>query len=183
MRSVVFSRNRGLSTRTGQICCGKITGCCLETYNAGVIESPERIFDGLLSCTRSYITSSSFLKSHREARAFWFQAGANSNGEDGNNLDDGFSELETPQEATPGGEIDDENETAAGDKNKPTTVAFSATTNAIRAAPDSSISTVLDKYVEDGNEVTQDDVSSTMNYLRKRRLRIKALQVTILVPH
>ncbi|KAL8489314.1 hypothetical protein ACS0TY_025284 [Phlomoides rotata] len=183
-RASIQFRNRGLTTGTCQICCGKteITNCCLDTYSAGVNESPERIFDGLLSCTRSYITSSSFLKSHREARAFSFQAGANSNGEDDDNFEDGFSELETPQEiaqeATSGDEIDDENETDAGDKKTSVKVAFSAITYAIRTAPDLPVSTVMDKWVEEGNEVTQDGVSSAMHYLRKRRLRVRALQLS-----
>lgn len=154
----------------------------METYNAGVIESPEGTFDGLLSCTRSYITSASFLKSRREARAFSSQAGANSNGKDDDDLDGGFSELETPQdifqEATSGDETDDEYETAGEDKNEPADVPFSAIIAAMRVAPESPVSMVMDKWVEEGNEVTQAEVSSAMHYLRKRRLRTKALQVT-----
>ncbi|KAK6149050.1 hypothetical protein DH2020_016575 [Rehmannia glutinosa] len=207
-RASLHLRNRGLSSGTGRICCAKsdVAKCCLENYNAGVIEPQEKIYDGLLPSTRFFNTSSSFPKSHREVCTFSSQAGAKSNGEDNDDLEDGFSELETPlgvaEETTSGDENDDDlsrselseeegvaddiqneleafgAETAVGEKNSPRTRASSAMTKAILAAPASSVSTVLDKWVEEGNEVTQTEATLTMLHLRKRRMFGKALELS-----
>ncbi|KAI3444323.1 hypothetical protein Pfo_000988 [Paulownia fortunei] len=209
-RASLHLRSRGLSSGTGRICYGKseIARCCLENHNAGIFEAQGKIFDGLLSSTRFYNTSSSSLKSHREVCTFSSQAGAKSSGEDDDGLEDGFSELETPldvaQEATSGDENDDDDlisrselseeegivddiqneleafgtETAVGEKNSPRTRASSRMTKAILAAPASSVRTVLDKWVEEGNEVTQTEVSITMLHLRKRRIFGKALELS-----
>lgn len=206
------SRNQGLTSRTGRICCGKteIARFCSETYNAGIIERQEKIFDGLLSCIRFCSTLSSFPKSHSGVCTFSSQAGAKSSGVDDDDLEDGFSELETPrdtaQEATSGDENDDDlssrselseeegiaddvlnqleafdTKTAAGEKKSARTRVSSAMTKAILAAPASPVSKVLDKWVEEGNEVTQEEVSLTMLHLRKRRMFVKAFQVIILI--
>lgn len=188
-------RNQGLAFRTGQSFCGKteFAKCCSKTCNAAVIEPQATIFDGLLSCTRFYSKSSCFSKSNRDIRTFSSQVGAKSNGED---LEDGFSELETPQdtaeEAVSGDENDDdlsseselsEEEGIAdvGKKNLSAPRASSAMVKAILGAIAIPVSKVLNKWVEEGNEVTQTEVSLTIDSLRKRRLFVKALQVIVLV--
>ncbi|KAI3446565.1 hypothetical protein Pfo_003230 [Paulownia fortunei] len=142
-----------------------------------------------------------------EVRTFSSEAGAKSSGEQDDNLEDAFSELETPhdavQKAASGDEIDDESmseselsegesiaddiqneletlgtETDAGEKRSLKTVATSAMIKAILAAPTLSVSQVLDKWVEAGNEVTRTEVSLTMLNLRKRRMFVKALQLS-----
>ncbi|KAK4412840.1 Pentatricopeptide repeat-containing protein, mitochondrial [Sesamum alatum] len=67
-------------------------------------------------------------------------------------------------------------ETDVEEKKSPKTI--SAMTKAILDAPTSSVSTVMDKWVEEGNEVTQNEVSLTTFQLRIRRLFIKALQLS-----
>lgn len=185
-------RNQGLPLRTGQTFCGKteFAKCCSEICNAAVIEPQATIFDGLLSRTRFYSKSSCFSKSNRDTRTFSSQVGAKSNGED---LDDGFSELETPQdtaeEAVSGDENDDdlsseselsEEEGIAdvGKKNLSAPKSSSAMFKAILGAIAVPVSKVMDKWVEAGNEVTQTEVALTMDILRKRRLFVKALQLS-----
>lgn len=177
----------------------------MQNCTAGIIEPQEKLIGGLLSSTRFYNSSSSSSKFHREVRTFSSQAGAKSSGEDNDDLEDGFSELETPldkaQGSTSGDESDDsksdiseedvdddlqneletfDTETAVREKKSRRTRASSAMTKVILASPASSVSTVLNKWVEEGNEVTQTEVSLTMLHLRKRRMFVKALQVIIL---
>lgn len=94
-----------MPSRSGRILCGKteFAKCSSETCNAAIIASQETIFDGLLSCRRFYSKSSGFPK---EVRTFSSQVG---NEDD---LANGFSELETPEnkieEAVSGDENDDD---------------------------------------------------------------------------
>ncbi|KAH6818697.1 PENTATRICOPEPTIDE REPEAT 596 [Perilla frutescens var. frutescens] len=198
-------RNQRLSSRSGRIFCGKTesANCCSGTYNAAIIEPQETIFNGLLSCTRFYSKSSGFSKSHREVRTFSSQVGAKSNGED---LEDGFSELETPHdtvEAAASGDENDDNLSSGselseeegiaddvpneletlgseteGKKQLSTVKASSEMCKAILASLSLPVSKVLEKWVEEGNEVTETEVSLTMDILRKRRLFVKALQLS-----
>ncbi|XP_042046758.1 pentatricopeptide repeat-containing protein At1g80270, mitochondrial-like [Salvia splendens] len=193
-------RNKGSPSRSGRIFRGKteFAGCCSETSNAAIIAPRETIFDGLLSCTRYYSKSSGFPKSNREVRTFSSQVDANGNGED---LEDGFSELEAPQnsveEAASGDESDDGSGSGSelsedelneldtpgsetdGKKDKLTRAkASSAMCKAILAAPTSPVSKVLEKWVEDGKEVTESEAQLAMDILRRRKLFVKALQLS-----
>ncbi|KAL0359628.1 UNVERIFIED_CONTAM: Pentatricopeptide repeat-containing protein, mitochondrial [Sesamum angustifolium] len=136
----------------------------------------------------------------------FFQAGAGNSGQEDDELEDGFSDLEKPshvaQESTSGDESESDDdlisrselsgeedvaediqnelealgtETDVEVKKSPET---SAMAKAILDAPASLVSTVLDKWVEEGNEVTQNEVSLTMFQLRIRRFFIKALQLS-----
>ncbi|KAG8372135.1 hypothetical protein BUALT_Bualt12G0034900 [Buddleja alternifolia] len=190
--------NRGLSSGTARICCAKS-----EIARSCLVEPQNEHFDELLSSTRFYNTSSSSSKSYREVRTFSSQPDAKSSGEKDDDLEDGFSELETPHnathESTSGDESDDgsdlsEEEGVADDAQSELEVldtetdveatkslktrATSAMTKAILAAPASSVNTVLDKWVEEGKEVTQIDLTLTMLQLRKRRMFLKALQLS-----
>lgn len=198
-------RIQGLSSRSGRIFSGKteLAKCCSETYNAALIEPQETLYNELLSCTRFYSKSSGFSKSNREVRTFSSQVGAKSNGED---LEDGFSELETPHEtveaAASGDEMDDDLSSGSelseeegiaddvlnelethgsktdGKKQFSTGKAISAMSRAILASPAVPVSKVMEKWVEEGNEVTETEVNVTMVILRKRRLFVKALQLS-----
>ncbi|KAL1548761.1 pentatricopeptide repeat-containing protein, mitochondrial [Salvia divinorum] len=196
--------NKGLSSRSGQIFCGKteFVGRCSETSNAAINSPRETMFDGP-SCTKFYSKSSGFPKSNRGARTYSSQVDAKSNGEE---LEDGFSELETQhdsvEESASGDESDgglgsgselsedecmadgelNELETSGSEtdaKKKLTTAkASSAMCKAILAAPTLPVSKVLEKWVEDGNEVTRSETHLAMSNLRVRKLFVKALQLS-----
>ncbi|KAK4481763.1 hypothetical protein RD792_012674 [Penstemon davidsonii] len=190
--------NHGLSSGIARICCGKseVARCYLENHSSGYVETEEKSFGGLLSSTRFLNTFSTVSKSCGGVRTFSSQVGAKDSGEEDDDLD-GFSELETPhdavQEATSSDESDDEllsegdiavddmqndTETDVGKKRYTEPKAISEMTKAILATPALAVSKVLDKWVEEGNEVTQTEVSITMLHLRKRRMYIKALQLS-----
>lgn len=187
--SVGGFRNQGLISRISRICCGKaeIGRCSLEPCSAENIETQEKVFDVMLGCTRYYSSSSVFLKSHGEVRLFSSQADTKTNGEDDDDLEDGFSDLETPQDTVQGDGNDDdlssasEGEDTAVVEKKSYLSRTSGMTKAILNSPALPVSKVLDKWVEEGNEVTSTEVSVTMLHLRKRRLFVKALQVIFLI--
>ncbi|KAL8489317.1 hypothetical protein ACS0TY_024799 [Phlomoides rotata] len=180
-------RNQGLASRVSRICCGKteVARCCSVPCNAEIIGTQEKVFDGMLCCTRSYSSSSIFLKSHGEVCFFSSQADTKTNGEDDDDLEDGFSDLETPQDTVPGdgddlssaSEGEGSVDTAVGEKKSPLS-RTSEITKAILNAPALPVSKVLDKWVEEGNEVTRTEVSLAMLNLRRRRLFVKALQLS-----
>ncbi|XP_011075441.1 pentatricopeptide repeat-containing protein At1g80270, mitochondrial isoform X2 [Sesamum indicum] len=207
-RASIHLRNRGLSSGTARVCCGKseIARWCLENYNAGITKPQGKLCDGLLSSKRFYNTQSSCSKSQSEIRNFSSKAGARNSEQEDDDLEDGFSDLEKPsyvaQESTSGdeserdddlisrSELSEEEDVAEDTQNELEVLGtetdveekkspkISAMTKAILDAPASSVSTVLDKWVEEGNEVTQIEVSLTMFQLRIRRFFTKALQLS-----
>ncbi|XP_075517772.1 pentatricopeptide repeat-containing protein At1g80270, mitochondrial-like [Primulina tabacum] len=223
-RASIHLKNRVFIVRGTQIFFTKseIASCSLGHYNPVFAES-EVLIDGLLSSTKFYSTSSSSKlymavhtlsstkfcstssssKLYTAVHTFSSQAGTESGGENGDDLEDGFSELEGPtdatQEALSGDEnIDDqlisEEDSAAtytnnafleigtevdgGEKKYSKTRATSPMTEAILAAPPLTIHKVLDKWVEEGKEVTRKEVTSTFLHLRKRKLFLKALKLS-----
>ncbi|XP_073154396.1 pentatricopeptide repeat-containing protein At1g80270, mitochondrial-like [Henckelia pumila] len=204
-RASIYLKNRGLRYGVSQICCvtSEISTRHLENCYAGFTEPREKLLDGFLSTARFYNTSTS--KSFTEIRTFSSQAGPNSSREDDDDLEDGFSDLETPhglvQETVSGNENGDGSiseselseevdaddmqkelevlgdETGVGERKSTKRRATSAMTRVILAAS-SSISYILDKWIEEGNKVTQADVSICMLELRKRRLFVRALQLS-----
>ncbi|KAL0339772.1 UNVERIFIED_CONTAM: Pentatricopeptide repeat-containing protein, mitochondrial [Sesamum radiatum] len=207
-RASIHLRSQGLSSGAARACFGQseIAGWCLENYNAGVTKPQRKLCDGLLSSTGFHNTKSSCSKSQSEVRTFSSQAGAGNSGQEDDELEDGFSDLEKPshvaQESSSGDESESDDdlisrselsgeedvaediqnelealgtETDVEVKKSPET---SAMAKAILDAPASLVSTVLDKWVEEGNEVTQNEVSLTMFQLRIRRFFIKALQLS-----
>ncbi|KAL0404806.1 UNVERIFIED_CONTAM: Pentatricopeptide repeat-containing protein, mitochondrial [Sesamum radiatum] len=207
-RILYFWGSRGLSSGTARVCFGnsEIAGWCLENYDAGITKPQGKLCDGLLSSTGFYNTKSSCSKSQSEVRTFSSQAGAGNSGQEDDDLEDGFSDLEKPsyvaQESTSGdesegdddlisrSELSEEEDVAEDTQNEleglgtgtdveeKKTPKISAMTKAILNAPASSVSMVLHKWVEEGNEVTQDEVSLTMFQLRIRRNFTKALQLS-----
>ncbi|KAL3841160.1 hypothetical protein ACJIZ3_025751 [Penstemon smallii] len=197
-RASIHLKNHGLSSGIARICCGKsdIARCYLENHSSGYVETEEKSFGGLLSSTRFLNTFSTVSKPCGGVRTFSSQVGAKDSGEEDDDLD-GFSELETPhdavQDATSSDESDDEllsegdiavddmqndTESDVGKKRYTEPKAISEMTKPILATPALAVSKVLDKWVEEGNEVTQTEVSITMLHLRKRRMYIKALQLS-----
>ncbi|CAA0812836.1 Pentatricopeptide repeat-containing protein -mitochondrial [Striga hermonthica] len=124
-------------------------------------------------------------------RSFASGAGAKSTQEDDDDLDDGFSELETPVDSADGdddlakSDLSEEEDLqteleALGDvaeKISSKKRGLSAMTKTILDSPSSmSLSKVLDEWVGEGNEVNQTEAALTMLHLRKRRLFGKALE-------
>ncbi|XWS57162.1 hypothetical protein CRYUN_Cryun09bG0149300 [Craigia yunnanensis] len=137
------------------------------------------------------------------------QAGAESSEEE-NDLEDGFSELETPANAETkenhiardetkdglvvdrelAGDEEDVEETASNelellevetdpsDKRSSTRRTTSELFKAIISAPGHSVNKVLDKWLEEGKDLSRAEISVAMLNLRKRRMYGKALQLS-----
>ncbi|XP_073034093.1 pentatricopeptide repeat-containing protein At1g80270, mitochondrial-like [Primulina eburnea] len=204
-RASICLKNRGLSYGVSQICCVTSQNSTrhLENCYSGFAEPQEKLLDGFLSTVRFYNTST--FKSYTEMRTFSSQTGPKCSREDDDDLEDGFSDLETPhvlvQETVSGDENSDgptselelseevdaddlqkelevlRSETVVGETKSTKKRATSAMTRVILSTP-SSISEILDKWVKEGNKVTQADVSLCMIELRKRRLFVRALQLS-----
>ncbi|CAA3029072.1 pentatricopeptide repeat-containing At1g80270, mitochondrial-like [Olea europaea subsp. europaea] len=111
-RVSISTKNRGFSIWPSQICCVKteIARCYMDNYNAEFIEPQEIPADGLHSFRRFYNKASNFWKLSVEVRGYSSQADSK-NGEEDEDLEEGFSELEGP---TVSGAILEDN---AGDEN------------------------------------------------------------------
>ncbi|XP_022842177.1 pentatricopeptide repeat-containing protein At1g80270, mitochondrial-like [Olea europaea var. sylvestris] len=111
-RVSISTKNRGFSIWPSQICCVKteIARCYMDNYNAEFIEPQEIPADGLHSFRRFYSKASNFWKLSVEVRGYSSQADSK-NGEEDEDLEEGFSELEGP---TVSGAILEDN---AGDEN------------------------------------------------------------------
>ncbi|KAL3637141.1 hypothetical protein CASFOL_019440 [Castilleja foliolosa] len=200
-RASVHLRNQGVRSGSNIIrCSNSDISRYLENSNTGIIDTQDKIFDGLLASARFLNTSSISPKSHCKVRAFSSQTDTTSTKEDDDDLDDGFSELGTPAlVVTSEDDSDDEDiseeegiaaddiqnelevfgiETGAVEKNSPRTRAFSEMTRVILASPPVPVSKVLDKWVEEGNQVTQTEATITTLHLRKRRMFGKALELS-----
>ncbi|XP_051150676.1 pentatricopeptide repeat-containing protein At1g80270, mitochondrial-like [Andrographis paniculata] len=192
-RASIHLRNQELVWGTARICCGKLEtpGCCQGNYNSESLKPQKLLFDGLLS-SPSFFTTSRHSKLYEDVRTFSSQADAKSGGkeDDDDDVEDGFSELETPRDIA---EDDNEDEESDSEDTELDTIGsenhvevekslkprgISSLTKAILAAPASSVGTALDKWVEEGNEISQTEISISMSQLRRRRLYLKALQLS-----
>lgn len=172
----------------------EVTCYYLENNNAGIFESQGEGLDALV-CSRKFHKESSFSKLFMEIRTFSSHAGAkHSVGQDDmvqkaasvDQVDDNMtSDSELSEDESVNGiqnELDSlDTETDVGKKDSFRTAGPSAMTKAILAVPMSPVSKVLEQWVQEGNEVTVDEVSTTMLYLRQRRMYYKALQVCPLI--
>ncbi|KAL8460058.1 hypothetical protein ACS0TY_031042 [Phlomoides rotata] len=178
-RASIHLKNRGLCSGSTRICCVKseITGYYLENNNAGIIDSQGKMLDALV-CSRKYHKKSSFSKPYMEICTFSSHAGAKlSVGQDAS-LDKVDYELTFGSGLSEDELEGSDTETDVGKKDSFRTAGTSAMTKAILADPVALVSKVLDKWVQKGNEVTADEASKTMFYLRKRRMYFKALQLS-----
>lgn len=162
------------------------------------------MLDGLLSSNRCNHAVRVPTRFSIGCQSFSSQAGAKSGGEEEDDLEDGFSELETPEEtvttleehveddSTSASESDlssDENiEEALETELMGDTEVDSAKTGSKKkggvtalfklileeAGP--SISDALDKYIADGKELSRSEIYATLLSLRRRKLFGKALQ-------
>ncbi|KAL3637139.1 hypothetical protein CASFOL_019438 [Castilleja foliolosa] len=200
-RASVDLRNQGVRLGGNIIrCWNSDISRCLENNNTGIIDPQEKIFDGILPSARFINTSPISPKSHREVRTFSSQSDAKTTEEDDDDLEGGFSELEMTagtvisEDDSDGEDIAEEEgiadddiqnelevfdvETGAEEKNSPRTQASSEMTRVILASPPVPVSKVLDKWVDEGNEVALTEATVTIHHLRKRRMFGKALELS-----
>ncbi|XP_027123250.1 pentatricopeptide repeat-containing protein At1g80270, mitochondrial-like [Coffea arabica] len=206
-------RKQSFRVGTSQICNELETArCTVENCNSGYTGPHQLISNKHLSLTRFFNTTCDSPKLLLGTRSFASQAGTKSSGEDDDDdLEDGFSELETSttsnitneSDATHRNEDDlisepelseeddddigvhkpqDELELsdAEDDKGKKTLqkTASSELFKVILAAPGLSVHKVVDKWLEEGNEVTRPEIAYTMLNLRRRRMFGRALQLS-----
>ncbi|XWS65319.1 hypothetical protein CRYUN_Cryun05aG0083000 [Craigia yunnanensis] len=176
---------------------------------AVIFESSQTISDKHPSLLRFYYSTHASSNFPIGRRGLSSQAGAESSGEE-NDLEDGFSELETPvnvetkennnalvetedglvsdRELT--GDEEDVEETASNelqlseaetdprDKRSSTRRITSELFKAIMSAPGLSVNRALDKWLEEGKDLSRAEISATMLNLRRRRMYGRALQLS-----
>ncbi|GMP97807.1 hypothetical protein CsSME_00045923 [Camellia sinensis var. sinensis] len=105
---------------------------------------------------------------------------------DGENEDELISEPELSEEEDdddvveePQNELElSDTEADVTEKRSPPKRAFSTLFQAIVDAPGLSVQSTLDKYVEEGNDLSRSEISLAMLNLRKRRMYVRALQLS-----
>ncbi|KAL7225491.1 hypothetical protein ACSBR1_020793 [Camellia fascicularis] len=206
-------RNRGFSIKTSRASCvkSKVTSCYLDDKDSNG-DSCLVISDGCMSLKRFYSSAHGSPKFLMGMCSFSSQADTKSSAQEEDDLEDGFSELETPasadmvQDSNVDGENEDElisepelseeeddddgveepqNELELSDteadvteKRSPPKRAFSTLFQAIVDAPGLSVQSTLDKYVEEGNDLSRSEISLAMLNLRKRQMYVRALQLS-----
>ncbi|XVE60973.1 hypothetical protein DITRI_Ditri06bG0003500 [Diplodiscus trichospermus] len=172
--------------------------------NSVILESSQTISDKRLSWLRFYHSTHASSNFSVGRCGLSSQAGAESD------LEDGFSELETPakaetkenhlaQDETEDGLVSDpelsgdeedveetgsnelelsEADTARSGKKSSTRRTPSELFQAIMSAPGLSVHKALDKWLEEGKDLSRAEISAAMLNLRKRRMYGRALQVS-----
>ncbi|KAL6138013.1 hypothetical protein ACLB2K_063301 [Fragaria x ananassa] len=188
-------RKQGFSVGTSRASCANF-----------FLESPQLGSDGFLPSKRLY-TTNVLSKFSVDRRSLSSQAGTESSGEE-DDLEDGFSKLETPptaevvqasnandeneDELVSGPEISDEAdiepsqnelelseiESDPNDKLSPRRRDVSALFKAILEFPGLSVHSALDKWVKEGNDLSRAEISLAMINLRRRRMFGRALQLS-----
>ncbi|KAM7524424.1 hypothetical protein LguiA_014326 [Lonicera macranthoides] len=212
-RASISIKNRALNRQTFQACGSRaeIASFCIED-DAESVDHLQVASDRSLSLKRFYSTRCDSPKSFMGRHRFSSQAGTKSSGEEDDDLEDGFSELEAPassevtQNSTGEAENDDElisepdlsgeeendddveepqnemelsdTETGASEKISRQRKDSLALFKNIMAAPGLSVHDVMDRWVEEGNEVTRPEIAQVMLNLRKRRMYGRALQLS-----
>lgn len=176
---------------------------CVEN-EAGISDSPKKIngYGGFSSLNRCYHSGNGSLKFTVGRRELSSEAGASSTkDEDGDDLEEGFSELETPageeSEKLLGSDTELSDKSDESDIEEPRDElelplspdedvtekklsrrkAESELFKAIMEAPGLTIHKALDKWVEEGKEISREEISLAMVNLRKRNMFGRALQV------
>ncbi|KAL0555075.1 hypothetical protein IC582_009008 [Cucumis melo] len=167
-------RNHGYRVRTSYV-FGKLEVPYFWEGNVAGFGTTAALSDRFISFERNNLatwpSSGIYINSHGLST----QAGAENSGEE-DDVEDGFSELDetfpttSPLEDSKAAD-DNEQELTSGSKWAP-----SELTKAIWNAPALSVASALDKWVNEGNKLSRDDISSTMTSLRKRQMFGKALQ-------
>ncbi|KAI4348596.1 hypothetical protein L6164_009304 [Bauhinia variegata] len=196
-RASVPLRSRGFSMGTSRGACVNLREITCAEDKAGFSESFQRTYDRLLLSNTFYHTGHASLKFSVKKRELSSQADASSIKEEVD-LEDGFSELERP--AADKDENDDEElelsddgedveepqnelelsetEIDSAEKKSRETGARSELFKAMLKSTGLSVNDVLDKWVEEGKDLSSSEVSSTMANLRRRRMYGSALQLS-----
>ncbi|KAL5743690.1 hypothetical protein ACOSP7_026549 [Xanthoceras sorbifolium] len=202
-------RSPGFSSGTARACCTKLrlSSTCIED-KAGILQSPQSVPNRGLCFVRFYHRTHDSSSFSIGRCSFSSQAGAESSGEE-DELEEGFSELETPasaeteQENTAEDQKEDElnseadlsgdddvvdptqgelelsgSDTDSREKRSPRKRNFSELFKAIINAQALSVDSVLDKWVEEGKDLSREEIASAMLNLRKRRMYGRALQLS-----
>ncbi|KAG6521427.1 hypothetical protein ZIOFF_018546 [Zingiber officinale] len=122
---------------------------------------------------KSYRRGSISLKPVLWSRYLSSQAGANSGGKE-DDLEDGFSDLEIPLESADW--VYDVEANEAGAKKERLRLSHSPIFELIIETPRNSLTSALDKYVEEGKPLGRGEISIAMLNMRKRLLYSRALQ-------
>ncbi|XP_019437066.1 PREDICTED: pentatricopeptide repeat-containing protein At1g80270, mitochondrial-like isoform X1 [Lupinus angustifolius] len=191
-------RNQRYSVRAS---CVKLMPTSSAEDEVGVAESPQVAYCGRFMFLKKFYhsghASPKFTVSRRELSS---QADISST-KDEDDLEDGFSELETPAAADGGENVlihdtdssdesedveEPQNELELSDteiddsteKKSHPVKAESELFKEIISAPPLSVSLVLDKWIEEGKELSRQEISLAMLNLRKRKMYGRALQLS-----
>lgn len=189
-------RKRGFNVR---VSCAKLTSTTVEdkAESYPTIHASVGVFHPSLNA--SFHSGHASLKFNVcGSRHLSSNAGASSTKDDGDESEDEFSELESPvaagvdqddllssdNESEGGEEPHDELELSDGETGEPAEKkkAYrkrieSELCNKIMDAPGMAIHTALDKWVEEGKEMSRQEISQAIFLLRKRNMYGRALQV------
>ncbi|GAA0162311.1 hypothetical protein LIER_18428 [Lithospermum erythrorhizon] len=201
---------KGLSGKTYRLVQAplEVARCNLDRHIAGFYESVLVVSDESLFGARGFSSASGSQNLFTGVRCFSSQAGTQSSGEDGDDLEDGFSELEgsTDADSIQHKKVDDDltseselsgeesgddtidlpedelnlldTESDANEKKLYRKRVHSELFKVISAAKNANLSGVLNKWVEEGNEVTRKEILLSFLNLRKRHMYFKALQLS-----
>ncbi|BAT85124.1 hypothetical protein VIGAN_04262500 [Vigna angularis var. angularis] len=186
-------RTRGYNVRTSFVKLAR-TNCVEE--ESGITESHGITYGGLLLSNKRF---------HSEQGAspdfnVWRRGLSSSSTKEDDDLEDGFSELDTPADdeneignllASAAGQSDDDSDEenveephnevdeVVKEKGEPHRGRVECELfNEILNAPGLSIDVVVDNWLAEGNELTRDEVSHAMLLLRRRKMFGKALQLS-----
>lgn len=200
-------RKQGFSIGTSRTCFADsdVSSMYLQD-KATVPDSPQLISDRCVPFKRFYRTEHASGNLFVSRRGRSSEAGTRSSEEE-NDLEDGFSELETSAsaDAVQHSNSEDENddelisepdfsaddaepsqnelelsdaEIESSERKSPKKGSASALFKAIMASPGLSVQSALDKWVAEGNELSRAEISMAILNLRKFRMYGRALQVS-----
>ncbi|MED6126768.1 hypothetical protein PIB30_081706 [Stylosanthes scabra] len=182
-------RSRGFNVRAS---CFKSMSATWAEDDSGMLESSRMAYGHFLLSNMFYHSANASLKFTMSRRELSSQADTSST-KDQDDSEDGFSELETPAAASEfdkdeSNEIDDGegplNELEFSDtevepsEKKGRGRAQSEIFKLISSSPSTSVDVLMDKWVEDGKELSRQEISLAMGILRRCKMYSKALQLS-----
>ncbi|KAK7290772.1 hypothetical protein RIF29_05450 [Crotalaria pallida] len=192
-------RSQGYGVRASCASCVKLIPTTCAEDEAGISESPQVVSGRLIFLKKFYHSAHASPKFTMSRRELASQADASSTKEQ-DDLEDGFSELETPPGdgnenlLTSDSELSDDSEDDEEPQNDlelseteidgPTEKksrhqrAESELFKEISSAPGLSVSSALDKWLEEGKDLSRQEISLAMLNLRKRKMYGRALQLS-----
>lgn len=211
--NICFSllRNQGITLGSFRAGCARVeVASCFQKYDAEIAGHAQVISDRFVCTRRYHHKQCGSLKFYIGKHHLSSHTGMKSSEDQDDDLEDGFSELETPasadetqarsapcesndelisdSELSDGGSDDEvaglkkeleltDIDAKRSKKKIEQKITSDQLLNAVISAPGLSIKSVLDKWVEDGNEVNKSDISMINFNLRRRKMYGRALQV------